>query len=164
MAYWFDHHAPLVASEYCARRCASAVMSRLTAYRRRSSRPCVNRAAGPEDYDDGVAQLWGGDSLEDVAAATADPASAGVEAGRLLLEDERKFIDLSRSAAVVGRGEGDLPESLAHSRPSRPSRAKAEGAQGAQRQDGGAGQRPPEATASARRKSVDRPSATAASK
>jgi len=46
---------------------------------------------GPEGFD-GVAQLWW-DSFEDMAVD--DPAA--VEAGRLLLEDERRFIDLSRS-------------------------------------------------------------------
>jgi hypothetical protein len=52
----------------------------------------------PEGYD-GVAELWW-DSLEDIAAATATPA--GVEAGRELLEDERKFIDLKRSPLFFG--------------------------------------------------------------
>ena len=47
---------------------------------------------GPEGYD-GVAQLWW-DSLEDMARA--EPKAAA-EAGRLLLEDERKFIDLPNS-------------------------------------------------------------------
>jgi hypothetical protein len=41
-----------------------------------------------------VAQLWY-DSLEDLAALAGDPAAR--EAGRLLLEDERKFIDLPKS-------------------------------------------------------------------
>ncbi len=48
---------------------------------------------GPEGYD-GVAQLWW-DSLEVMAQLADDPAAA--EAGRLLLEDERTFIDLARS-------------------------------------------------------------------
>jgi hypothetical protein len=46
---------------------------------------------GPEGYD-GVAQLWW-DSFEDMASR--DPAAA--EAGRLLLEDEKRFIDLEQS-------------------------------------------------------------------
>ena len=48
---------------------------------------------GPEQYD-GVAQLWW-DSFEDLAQRLAQPQA--VEAGRALLEDERKFIDLARS-------------------------------------------------------------------
>ena len=48
---------------------------------------------GPEQYD-GVAQLWW-DSFEDLAARLAKPEA--IEAGRQLLEDEKKFIDLPRS-------------------------------------------------------------------
>ncbi|MGH7025586.1 MAG: EthD domain-containing protein [Caulobacteraceae bacterium] len=90
-AYWFDHHAPLVAS-------VSETL-RIRRYVQTHSLPLAASAdlrasrGGPEGYD-GVAQLWW-DSLEDVAAAAADPA--GREAGRRLLEDEMKFIDLARS-------------------------------------------------------------------
>jgi uncharacterized protein (TIGR02118 family) len=90
-AYWLDHHAPLVASVREALRIRRYVQTHSlpaeTSEALRASR------GGPEGYD-GVAELWW-DSLEDVAAAMADPA--GVTAGRLLLEDERKFIDLARS-------------------------------------------------------------------
>ncbi len=47
---------------------------------------------GPEGFD-GVAQLWW-DSMEDVVG-NQTPGAA--EAGRKLLEDEMKFIDLPRS-------------------------------------------------------------------
>jgi hypothetical protein len=56
-----------------------------------------DRIRGPRNAPpqfDGVAQLWY-DSLEDLAALAGDPAAR--EAGRLLLEDERKFIDLPKS-------------------------------------------------------------------
>ena len=53
---------------------------------------------GPEAYD-GVAELWW-DSMEDLARAQEDPA--GRQAGRELLEDERRFIDLARSPLFVG--------------------------------------------------------------
>ena len=52
----------------------------------------VLEAVGP-GYD-GVAQLWW-DSLEDLAANASNPEA--IEAGRQLLEDEKKFIDLPRS-------------------------------------------------------------------
>jgi hypothetical protein len=52
---------------------------------------------GPEEYD-GVAELWF-DSLEALAAAGATPE--GRAAGRRLLEDERRFIDLARSPVWV---------------------------------------------------------------
>ena len=87
--YWFETHAPLVAS-------VKDVL-RIRRYVQLHSRPdevseALRQArGGPEGYD-GVAQLWW-DSFEDMA--TGDPKSA--EAGRLLLEDERKFIDLPNS-------------------------------------------------------------------
>ena len=53
---------------------------------------------GPEGYD-GVAELWW-KNREDMLAATQSPE--GVAAGRELLEDERRFIDLSRSPLWLG--------------------------------------------------------------
>ncbi|MGH6993213.1 MAG: EthD domain-containing protein, partial [Caulobacteraceae bacterium] len=47
---------------------------------------------GPEGFD-GVAELWW-DSFDDMIAYRDEKGAA---AGRLLLEDERKFIDLPRS-------------------------------------------------------------------
>jgi uncharacterized protein (TIGR02118 family) len=89
--YWFEVHAPLVASVRATLRIRRYVQTHaLTA---EASAALRASRGGPQPYD-GVAQLWW-DSLEDVAAATADPA--GIEAGRLLLEDERRFIDLTRS-------------------------------------------------------------------
>ena len=90
-AYWFDHHAPLVAG--------FKDVLRIRRYVQMHSLPLeISEATrqsrgGPEGYD-GVAQLWW-DSFEDLAANAADPAA--VEAGRRLLEDEKTFIDLSRS-------------------------------------------------------------------
>ena len=90
-AYWCDHHAPLVASV--------RDVLRIRRYVQLHSLPAEDSATlrrargGPEGFD-GVAQLWW-DSLEDMQGAGTDPAAA--EAGRLLLEDERKFIDLARS-------------------------------------------------------------------
>jgi EthD domain len=52
---------------------------------------------GPEEYD-GVAELWF-DSLDTLAASGATPE--GRAAGRRLLEDERRFIDLARSPVWI---------------------------------------------------------------
>jgi uncharacterized protein (TIGR02118 family) len=90
-AYWFDHHAPLVASVREVLRIRRYVQ--LHSLPAELSEPLRAARQGPVGFD-GVAQLWW-DSLEDVAAATGDPR--GVEAGSRLLEDERKFIDLPRS-------------------------------------------------------------------
>lgn len=90
-AYWFEKHAPLVAS-------VKDVL-RIRRYVQTHSLPAeisadLRRARGGPEGFDGVAQLWW-DSLEDMAASADDPEAA--KAGRLLLEDERRFIDLTRS-------------------------------------------------------------------
>jgi uncharacterized protein (TIGR02118 family) len=99
-AYWFDHHAPLVARVKDVLRIRRYVQSHSLAAE--LSEDLRRSRGGPEGFD-GVAQLWW-DSLEDVAASMADPA--GVEAGRMLLEDERKFIDLARSPLWWGEEKG----------------------------------------------------------
>jgi len=90
-AYWFDHHAPLVASVKDALRIRRYVQSH--SLPEEASAALRESRGGPEGFD-GVAQLWW-DSFDEVAAASADPA--GAEAARRLLEDERRFIDLARS-------------------------------------------------------------------
>ena len=89
--YWFERHAPLVASVKDVLRIRRYVQ--LHSLPADASEALRRTRGGPEGFD-GVAQLWW-DSLEDMAATGEDPAAA--EAGRMLLEDERKFIDLARS-------------------------------------------------------------------
>jgi len=89
--YWWNHHAPLVASVREPLRIHRYVqMHSLPADVSESLR---HTRGGPEGYD-GVAQLWWG-SFDDMAISADDPAAAA--AGKMLLEDEKKFIDLSRS-------------------------------------------------------------------
>jgi uncharacterized protein (TIGR02118 family) len=94
--YWFERHAPLVKKNREA--------LRIRRYVQLHSGPDDVSAAirasreAPESYD-GVAELWW-DSLEDLAAATSEPKA--LAAGRELLEDERKFIDLKRSPLWFG--------------------------------------------------------------
>ena len=89
--YWTNTHAPLVAS-------VKAVL-RIRRYVQMHSFPLEVSAdtrasrGGPEGYD-GVAELWW-DSFEDMGLTATDLAAR--EAGRLLLEDEKRFIDLERS-------------------------------------------------------------------
>ena len=95
-SYWRNTHAPLVkqhAETLGIRRyvqCHSLGSEADTPLR-------VSRAgsldAAPEIYD-GVAELWF-DSLEHLAAQASDPDA--VAAGKILLEDEAKFIDLENS-------------------------------------------------------------------
>ncbi|NWG53602.1 MAG: EthD domain-containing protein [Hydrogenophilaceae bacterium] len=90
-AYWFDAHAPLVASVKDALRIKRYVQ--LHSSPDEISADIRASRNAPEPYD-GVAMLWW-ESFGDLAAIADDPAAR--EAGRLLLEDERKFIDLPRS-------------------------------------------------------------------
>jgi|SRR5215831_1616911 len=88
---WREEHAPLV------REAAGALGVRRYVQVHTLTSP-VNEAlrrgrSGPEEFD-GVAELWF-DSVEALAAAGATPE--GRAAGRRLLEDERRFIDLARS-------------------------------------------------------------------
>jgi len=89
--YWFRTHAPLVASV------AETLLIRR--YVQLHSLPAeansdirASREA-PAEYD-GVAELWF-DSLQAVAANGQRPEARA--AGALLLEDERRFIDLATS-------------------------------------------------------------------
>lgn len=89
--YWLDVHGPLVRSH------AEALGIRRYVQVHTLPEP-VNAAVAasrgaPEAYD-GVAELWY-DSLEALAAAVA--TDEGRTASRLLLEDERTFIDHAAS-------------------------------------------------------------------
>jgi uncharacterized protein (TIGR02118 family) len=93
--YWREQHGPLV------REAAAALGVRRYAQVHTLTTP-VNEGlrrgrGGPEEFD-GVAELWF-DSLEALAAAGA--TLEGRAAGRRLLEDERRFIDLARSPVWV---------------------------------------------------------------
>lgn len=89
--YWRETHAPLVASVRQALRIRRYVQTHSLPQDASEGLRAIR--GGPAGYD-GVAQLWW-ESLEDMAGLAEDPAA--IEAGRLLLEDERRFIDLSRS-------------------------------------------------------------------
>ena len=93
--YWREHHAPLV------REAAAALGIRRYVQVHTLATP-VNDGlrrgrGGPEEFD-GVAELWF-ESLDALAAAGATPE--GRAAGRRLLEDERRFIDLAQSPVWV---------------------------------------------------------------
>ena len=89
--YWFKTHGPLVASV--------AETLQIRRYVQLHSLPAEASAAlrasreAPGQYD-GVAELWF-DSLEALAANSERPEVRA--AGALLLEDERRFIDLAKS-------------------------------------------------------------------
>ena len=89
--YWFNTHAPLVRKHADALRIHRYVQTHTVAGEAADSLRASR--GGPAAYD-GVAELWW-NSPDEVAAALASPA--GIEGGRILLEDERKFIDLANS-------------------------------------------------------------------
>jgi len=96
-AYWFDVHGPLVASV--------AQTLQIRRYVQLHSLPAeantgmrASRDAPPE-YD-GVAELWF-DSLEALVVNGRRPEAK--VAGALLLEDERRFIDLPKSPLWWGQ-------------------------------------------------------------
>jgi len=96
-AYWFDTHAPLVASV--------AETLQIRRYVQMHSLPPdasagirASRDAPPEF--DGVAELWF-DSLEALAENGRRPEAQA--AGAMLLEDEKRFIDLPRSPLWWGQ-------------------------------------------------------------
>jgi uncharacterized protein (TIGR02118 family) len=102
-AYWFETHGPLVRKQAAALRIQRYVQTHTllgdAADTLRATR------GGPAGYD-GVAELWWRDEA-DIAAALASPA--GTEAGRILLEDERKFIDLANSPLFWAREREIIP-------------------------------------------------------
>lgn len=98
--YWRETHAPLVAAagpalgirRYVQCHTVASAIGEGTADGR-------NMPHGEgEDYD-GVAELWF-DSEDAVAAMTA--TAEGMRHAHILLEDERNFIDFTRSRAFIG--------------------------------------------------------------
>lgn len=99
--YWFNRHAPLVASHRETLRIVRYVQLHTGEYTMtdaiRASRAGSLEAA-PAIYD-GVAQLWWA-NLDDLAATGTEPDA--IAAGRALLEDEAKFIDFAKSPLWFG--------------------------------------------------------------
>jgi uncharacterized protein (TIGR02118 family) len=90
--YWLNTHAPLVRSVAALLNIRRYVQSHSFSDARLQPAVAV-RAAIVSGYD-GVAEIsW--DSIEDIISAGA--TSEGRAAGRKLLEDERRFIDLPKS-------------------------------------------------------------------
>ena len=89
--YWRDRHGALVRDAAPALAIRRYVQTH-TAATPLNERLRVGRGA-PEEYD-GVAELWF-DSIDALVAAGGTPE--GRAAGKRLLEDERRFIDLARS-------------------------------------------------------------------
>jgi uncharacterized protein (TIGR02118 family) len=94
--YWRENHGPLVRE----RAKALAIKRYVQVHRLDSAVNDAMRASREAaDPYDGTAELWW-ESVEAMVAATSSPE--GRKAGKELLDDERRFIDLRRSALWVG--------------------------------------------------------------
>ena len=87
--YWRNHHAPLVKSLQDALKIKRYVQ--VHALGDELSAPLRASRGAPDGYD-GIAELWW-ENADDMAST--DPQAR--KAGRALLEDEKKFIDLEKS-------------------------------------------------------------------
>ena len=94
--YWRETHGPLVRSLAAALRIRRYVQ--LHTIETPANDALRASRGGPEPFD-GVAELWW-DSPDDLQAAVSTPE--GQRAGQLLLEDERRFIDLANSPLWLG--------------------------------------------------------------
>ena len=95
--YWLNEHGPLVRRLQPALRMARYVqVHRLDG----DLVTGMQRVRGAPEPFDGIAELWWTDE-ETFRVAGRDPQAR--EAGRLLLEDEAKFIDLARSPLWLNR-------------------------------------------------------------
>ena len=101
--YWIDQHGPLVRSlqsvlgirRYVQTHRLETPMNDLLRASRRALEPF-----------EGVAELWW-DDLDALVAATS--STEGSAAGRTLLEDEARFIDLEHSALWLGQETEIIP-------------------------------------------------------
>ncbi len=94
--YWLETHGPLVRSWAQALRIQRYVQVHTL---ESSINDALRQNRGALEAYDGVAELWY-ESADDLAAA-ASPE--GRKAGEELLEDERRFIDMERSALWVAQ-------------------------------------------------------------
>jgi uncharacterized protein (TIGR02118 family) len=94
--YWRDEHGPLVRSFQAT----LGMLRYVQTHRLETPLNDVLRASRSalEPFD-GTAELWW-DDLDALTAASSTPE--GLAAGQALLEDEARFIDLSRSALWLG--------------------------------------------------------------
>jgi uncharacterized protein (TIGR02118 family) len=94
--YWRENHGPLVRERAEALRIKRYVQVHRLDSPVNDAMRASREAADPYD---GTAELWW-ESIEEMVAATS--SEAGRQAEKELLDDERKFIDLRRSALWVG--------------------------------------------------------------
>jgi len=94
--YWYDNHAPLVRKHAAALRIKRYIQ--LVPMEAAFSAAVQKVRGAPPAYD-GVAELWFA-SRADIEASYQDKAAS--VAGRELLEDEKRFVDLAKSPLWYG--------------------------------------------------------------
>ena len=93
--YWLEEHAPKVRSVAKVIRARRYVQSHAVDTPLNAA---LRKSRGMTGSYDGVAELWW-DSLAEFKAGSS--SREGVEAGRMLLEDESRFIDFARSTMFM---------------------------------------------------------------
>lgn len=97
-AYWRDHHGPLVRSYRGVLRIRRYVQTSTLTNPPLQDALRASRDALEVSFD-GYAEVWW-DSLEEIAAVRQ--TDEGMKALRVLVEDERRFVDLGRSQFWYG--------------------------------------------------------------
>lgn len=112
LSYWYEKHAPLMLQVKDIIQCRRYIQTH--SFPPEMSEPMRASRGGPPGFD-GVAEAWY-DSFEDRAKTRQDPAAAAAaaEAGRLLVEDEKNFIDLARSPLWWGEEKVIIAGAAAH--------------------------------------------------
>ena len=95
--YWLDRHGQLVAAQAEALRLRKYVQSHLIEHPANEALRSVRGMLPPVD---GITEVWW-DSVEDLHAAYA--TEAGAASGRILADDEAKFIDFANSQVFLTR-------------------------------------------------------------
>lgn len=95
--YWRDTHAPLVADRAEVLGIRRYVQVRTLQERELHAGMQQRNDGSPEPFD-GIAELW----FDSLASFTETADEDAREASRELLEDERNFIDLTRSPIWLG--------------------------------------------------------------
>ena len=94
--YWRETHAPLVCRHAAALGIRRYVQAHTVAH---PVAQAARAARGAGEEFDGVAELW----FDDEAFGQLGATPEALEAGRILLEDERRFIDLVQSPIFFTR-------------------------------------------------------------
>jgi uncharacterized protein (TIGR02118 family) len=113
--YWLNRHGPLVAKQAAALHLRKYVQSHTVDDPGNEAMRSVRGMLPPVD---GITEVWW-DSLADMQAAYATPE--GIASGRILSEDEAKFIDFTKSQVFLTQehlifdrtgGKGPSPDAL----------------------------------------------------